>query len=298
VTDSESAWTIRRILVALDASAHSLAAVEAAVELAARLEAELLGLFVEDVDLLRFAESPCAREILYASAKDAPLSRATMESRLRAQCEQARKALSAAAARLQVPWSFRSVRGRVTPEILAAAAEVDLLALGNIGWSFGPPVRMGSTALEAATSSIPVLLVSERGLPREVNLAVYYDGSTAAKRSLLAAAQLARTGANATTVLLAPRARGRSAAMRDDVAALLEGKGVEVRFRELDPNDEMSLFRTLKAEPPGTLLLGGRDLLKKLQAAGISQREIEMPMLLLADGESSEVEPKPEPQAR
>ena len=59
---------IRRILVALDASRHSLAALEAAAELAARLKAELVGLFVEDIDLLRLAGLPFAREIRYPSA--------------------------------------------------------------------------------------------------------------------------------------------------------------------------------------------------------------------------------------
>lgn len=292
MTDPERMRTIRRILVALDASVHSLAAVEAAVELAARLEAELLGLFVEDIELLRLAESPYARELLYPSAKEAPLSRATMESRLRAQSEQARKALAAAAERSQVPWSFRIVRGHVTSEILAAAAEADLLAMGKIGWSFG--VRMGSTALEIVTSAIPVLLVSEQGLPPDVKLVVYYDGSTVAQRSLLAAAQLAQPEKNIITVLLAAPDRERAGEMRDEINALLEGKDIEVRYREIDPRDEMSLFRALKAEQPGSLVLGGRELLKKLQAVGVSQREIEVPLLLLADGEESEAKPEPE----
>ena len=50
--------TPRRILVALDASAHSHAALAAAVALAARLHAEIEGLFVEDINLLRLAELP------------------------------------------------------------------------------------------------------------------------------------------------------------------------------------------------------------------------------------------------
>jgi nucleotide-binding universal stress UspA family protein len=48
--------TIRRILVALDASPHSFAALEAAAHLAAHLEAELFGLYVEDENLLRGAD--------------------------------------------------------------------------------------------------------------------------------------------------------------------------------------------------------------------------------------------------
>ena len=76
--------------------------------------------------------------------------------------------------------------------------------------------------------------------------------------------------------------------MRDEINALIKDKDIEVRYREIDPQDEMSLFRALKAERPGSLVLGGRELLKKLQALGPLQREIDMPLLLL-DG--------PEPEA-
>lgn len=288
MSDPDRTLTIRRILVALDASSHSLAAVEAAVELAARLEAELLGLFVEDIELLRLADSPYAREVLYASAKETPLSRATMEARLRAQSEQARKALVAAAERSQVRCSFRIVRGKVTSEILAAASEADLLALGRIGWSFGSQVRMGSTALEVVTSAIPVLLVSEQGVPPDVRLVVHYDGSAAARRGLLTAAQLARPGKGGITVLLAAGNRERASTMQDEVDALLEGRGIAVRYREIDPRDGMSLFRALQAEQPGILVLGGRELLKKLQSIEERQREIEMALLLVGDGPESE----------
>jgi nucleotide-binding universal stress UspA family protein len=49
---------IRKILVALDASLGSRAALRAAADLAAAMEAELSGVAVEDVELLRFAEAP------------------------------------------------------------------------------------------------------------------------------------------------------------------------------------------------------------------------------------------------
>jgi hypothetical protein len=61
-------FEIHRILVALDASVRSLAALEAAAELAAEWHAELLGLFVEDVELLRLAATPAAIHCVYPSA--------------------------------------------------------------------------------------------------------------------------------------------------------------------------------------------------------------------------------------
>ena len=73
MNEHEREPTIRRILVALDASRHSLAALEAASELAEALKAELVGIFVEDVNLLYLAGLPFAREVRYLSGVDRPL---------------------------------------------------------------------------------------------------------------------------------------------------------------------------------------------------------------------------------
>ena len=60
---AERPFPIRRILVALDASEASRAAIRSAVDLAARFRAELVGLFVEDVNLLRSAQLPFVRKV-------------------------------------------------------------------------------------------------------------------------------------------------------------------------------------------------------------------------------------------
>ena len=75
--------TTRRILVALDASQHSLAALEAASELAEALKAELVGIFVEDVNLLNLAGLPFVREVGYPSGAARPLDSPSMERALR-----------------------------------------------------------------------------------------------------------------------------------------------------------------------------------------------------------------------
>ena len=117
--------SFRRILVALDASNHSLAALEAAVELAATMKAELEGLYVEDVKLLRVASSPATREVRYPFVSAAQLDSEYMERQLRAQASQARRALMAACEKQKVKWSFRVVRGEVAHEVVAAAPQID-----------------------------------------------------------------------------------------------------------------------------------------------------------------------------
>ncbi|MGI9243387.1 MAG: universal stress protein, partial [Verrucomicrobiales bacterium] len=59
----------RRILIGLDSSPTSLRGLAAAAEMAARLDAELVGLFVEDDNLLRLARLPQSYEIGMQSAR-------------------------------------------------------------------------------------------------------------------------------------------------------------------------------------------------------------------------------------
>ncbi len=277
------AAAIRRILVALDASPHSLAALRAAVDLAAKMDAELEGLFVEDAALLRLAELPCAREVLHFSTAEFPLTRASMESRLKAQSEQIRRALEAAATRARIEWSFRIARGEVAAEVLAAAAGVDLLALGRGGWALDRRVRTGSTALEIAASSLPVLLLPERGIPENAHLLVYYDSSPAAQRALLAAAQIAEAGMDGLTLLVKSGIGIDKEPIEREVAALLEGMALEVRYLHFDPDKKDSLLVALKAEKNGVLVLGSRKPLQELLPLSAFLSETEMPLLILGD---------------
>jgi nucleotide-binding universal stress UspA family protein len=278
MSQTAPALVIRRILVALDASPHSLAALEASVQLAARIGAELVGLFVEDTALLRLAEIPCTRELLYFSVAGAPLTRESMESQFRAQSEQIRRTLEAAARRVQVAWSFRTVRGTIISEIKAAAAGVDLVALGRGGWSLDRRLRAGSTALEIADSSLPVLLLPSDRIPEKAHLIVYYDGSREAQRGLLAATGLSLAGMDGITVLV------ESDREPDPflTETTLANKDIEIRCVYVGAANEAGLLATLRAEKGGILVLGSRALLNRLPALDTILRETEMPLLLLA----------------
>ena len=280
---------IRRILVALDASPHSLAALEAAVDFAARIQAELTGLFVEDVELLRLADSPYAFEILLPSATIVPLERAAMEAKLKAHSEGVKNALAAAAQRARVPWSFRTARGHVASEILAALAEADLLAMATIGSTFGRHFRFGSAALDSAKSALPVLLLPAHGRPLKGHLLVLYDGSAAARRQMSFAAGLASAGANRITVLLASVDQKRVGEWKEELKGLLGGSGADITYRSFDPKDDAALVRAIKAEKEGVLLLAGRIFLEKLRNLESYLDESEM-SLLLCDGSEVEAE--------
>jgi len=280
VSEPATPFAIRRILVALDASPYSLAALEMAANLAATLEAELAGLFVEDVDLLRMADAPSAREIAY-QGEASPTSRTVMERKLRAQSDQIRSILAEAAERAQVRWSFRTVRGEVASALLAAASQHDIVAMGRLGWSFARRPRIGSTALELAASSIPLLLISQRAALQNLFLLVYYDSSAAARNALEVAAKVAKSGAKAITVLVAASDFENRVS---EIRRLLHGQGLEVRFKPIDLDEEMSLSRAVKEEGAVLLVLAGRQLLKDREAFEALLRQVEVPLLVLGDG--------------
>ena len=112
---------VRRIVACF--APGSPASPEAIARLAREMRAELLGLFIEDSDLLRFASLPFAAEVGFASARRRPLDLAGMERTLRLHADFVRKALAAALDPAQHAWSFRVARGTPASTVAAALAE-------------------------------------------------------------------------------------------------------------------------------------------------------------------------------
>jgi nucleotide-binding universal stress UspA family protein len=189
--NQERTLSIRRILVALDASPHSLAALETAAELAAGLHAELRGLFVEDINLIRLAQLPFAREVSYFSTEFRRVELHQLEQQLRAQANRLRDIMAAVADRANIPWELRIVRGSVASEVLTAAADTDLIVMGKLGRSLAG--RMGSTTKLLVMHGRGLTMIMQQDYRLTLPVIVIYDGSMLAKKALEAAIHLAKT---------------------------------------------------------------------------------------------------------
>jgi nucleotide-binding universal stress UspA family protein len=248
--------TIRRILVALDASRHSLAALEAASELADTLKAELVGIFVEDVNLLRLAGLPFAREVRYLSVTARPLDSPSMERELRIQAEQVKRTLAVVAGRRQLRWSFRVVRGEVVTELLTAAQEADLLALGRASWATTRRVRLGATAREVVAQALRPVLLLQQGHAICQPIQLVYDGSAAAKRALTTAVRLASVIGGHLTVMIAADAPDTAQRLEGDVDARLQAQQVRGHYRRLIKPSAEEMAGALHTAGGGTLIIG------------------------------------------
>lgn len=277
----EGELVIRSILVALDTSAHSLAALEAAARLAAAMHAELVGLFVEDVNLLRLAALPFAREVRWPSSTRRSLDEARMERELRLMASQARRALALAAEEAETEWQFRVVRGAVADEVLRAALEVDLLTLGRASRPLSRRVRLGSTAQAAAVRGGRSVLLARKGADPDQPVVVTYDGSAVSPRVLSAAVQMAQTGESNLIVLILADNADDAPQLAEDASALLGDGVAHAEYRFLPTNGEESLTEMLLQEHCSLIVLGGENEILRGERLHKLLDQLDCPVLLV-----------------
>ena len=217
MSDEQSPTALKHILVALDASPHSRAALDAAVKVAAAFEAEVHGLFVEDETLLRAAQLPFSHEVRAYTTSPKQLSNRRVQRQMRYQSEYAEHTLQYAAEEAEVAYEFETVQGRVTHELLRAAAETDLLVLGKTSTDSSRR-RLGSTSQTVLAEAASSVLVVRETVPVQKPILTYYDGSDTADGALRMAVQLAqRGGPRPLTVLLPGEDEAEATRLREDV---------------------------------------------------------------------------------
>jgi len=219
VTVPDTDFGVRRILVALDGSAHAGGALEAAAALAARLHAELEGIFVQDVDLARLAALPIGREIQFLTGQSRDFTADELDAQNREQEARARQAIAAAAARAHVAHAFRVARGQVNAEVISAARGADLLIVGVGRASPGGRARLGGTARAVAEHAPRSVMISRPGTRTIGRPLVFYDGSDGAKRALRAALRVFGAGERGLVVLLDSEDAVRTGALRKEVGS-------------------------------------------------------------------------------
>jgi nucleotide-binding universal stress UspA family protein len=257
MTEGERDEPIRRILIALDASPNSLSALRTAAELADLLQAELVGLYVEDINLLRMAEMPFAREYSLFRASPQQITRSQIEQQLRTQARQARRALEAAAQPRHLRWSFRVLQGVITLELLSAAEDTDLIILGRTGWSHRK--RLGSTARVVVRQSVCQALVLGRGAHLGLPVGLIYDGSELGRRTVQSALRMLRQREGYLVVFILAPTVEEARRWQAEAAEMLRARGLHIHFRWLVKLDSERLQGIVQTESLGMLLLPGED---------------------------------------
>ncbi len=175
------------IVVGLDASPHSLAALRAATELASLLNVDLEGLFVEDIELAKLCQYPFQQEVRSYTGALHPLDSQALSRQMRAAAAYMRRSMEKEAARRSVRWRFQVRRGSVADELLAASSSATVMSLGRASRqrrSLGSTVR---AVLERSNS--PVLVPDGNGV-LSIPFVAFFNGEPAAERALRFAIRL------------------------------------------------------------------------------------------------------------
>ena len=123
---------IRRILLALEPWGIHQASLELALQLARAHGAELAGLLIEDLNLLRAADLPFTSEIMWTGAEERRLDPEVLLRRLRAETERLKESVVKRAESVGVRWSFRSVQALDIRGALAEIKKEELMIMGRL----------------------------------------------------------------------------------------------------------------------------------------------------------------------
>lgn len=279
MSPEERGEEIERILVAIDASPHSMAALQAAAELAESLGAELIGVYVEDINLIRVSQLPGIREVTVFSAAARPFDRQSVRQQLRMQARLARRALATIAERSDVRWSFRVVQGVISAELLAAALESDLIILGKSGWTRRR--RLGSTARVVVAQAPHQAMILQEGSRLGLPIGVVYDGSPISQKAIMAAAQLLSEQEGYLVVIILAENFQKARELQSEIAPWLRRRGFQARYRWLVEADPDKLIQIIKIEGCGALVLPGEGEVIKGDALTEVIDKTECPALLV-----------------
>jgi len=246
---------IVRIWVALDDSPRSAAALLTATALAAELDAELAGLFVEDIDLEHLCRLPFAREYSALTGTGRPLSADDIQRTWRREARAMQLLLAETAARSRLRWSFRVARGRVSAEVNTLARALDLVVLGRRSGMGMAVVRTTQLLADIHQRVGPVL--------------VLFESVALSSHSLETAAKLARSSGAELVLLIkdGDPATFRAACLA--ARAFLQERSSDGRCFRLGKVATEDLLQAVRREGAGCLVLAGRE--RFLRQAGFER---------------------------
>jgi nucleotide-binding universal stress UspA family protein len=190
VNEANQPIRVGRILVSLDNSRHSLAALQAAVELAQHYGAELKAIFVEDTTLLRLAEMPFCQEVGEYTAIVREISSDGLSQGMVVQSRWVLRSFRNIINQTDLRAEIAIRRGNINETIATESQTCDLVIIGKTGTNpLGRP-RLGSTAQALVKNHTKPLLLVEENNRLGYPMIVFYENSPLGKICLETARDL------------------------------------------------------------------------------------------------------------
>jgi hypothetical protein len=131
VTEIKANDRPNKVVVTVDIESSLSPTLELAIALAVASRSNLHGLFIEDMDLLRVANLPFAREVILASGRPRILDNQQLFRSLNARSRHFRQSLERYAQQSSLAWTYSTVRGNRRSMQLAESADAQFLIIGR-----------------------------------------------------------------------------------------------------------------------------------------------------------------------
>lgn len=275
-SDKEKEKTVffRRILVGVDTSSHSRAALEAAALLAQKMEGKLFGLFVQDEVWSKICKMPSVTAVNELTGATQSLEEKDLQEQIDLLAKRLRRQLRTISRENKISHTWKTVRGRVEEEILEAAKEADLITIGRRGSSFPQKKKLGSSAKAIIQSADKPILILKKGLKLGKNITALYDGSEESKRSIQLALSLADEKKGITVLVL------RDQANKEEVKEITEGTLLPVEVLELTNPDIWRITHFVNQQNAGLFIIPkNQSLLKNSIESVLNQ--LKCPLLMM-----------------
>jgi hypothetical protein len=256
---------IERVVVALDAASDNRTAIDTAARLAARVDALLHAIFVEDEELLWAAGLGFTRESSWGAGGE-PFTLERTARQLRAAAETARRDLATIAGERRVAASFEILRGPAG-RVLAGATEHDLV-VGGLSRPVAGHFRVECRWFNSVDSASGPVLLARRAWRAEGGIIVLLHGrGSGAVRLLEAAAEIAEAAGGSLLVIASPAIADAEAWVGERLAATAVPWRIETAPAQpeaLDRRIAESGCRLLAIEAPATGAARLREWSEKL----------------------------------
>lgn len=277
--ETEKTVLVREILVAVDISKHSQAALEAAVALARTLEANIRGVFVHDEVWNHISRLPSISAVNTLTGQIFPFEDDTMEERVRLLESRLRQKLENISRRRDITHSWHSARGIVEEEILVAAKKTDLITIGLKGSSTRRKI-MGSSARRVIEKTDKPVLVLKEGLRLGRTITAVYDGSTGSQKGIKMALDIAERNESTLKVLILNNELEAREDRNQKLESLFRNRNVFAKFELLDRPDASQFLNSVNQQKSG-LLIVPKDLPLLKRSLDVILNHINCPLLMM-----------------
>ena len=219
--------------------------------------AEILGLFVEDINLLELSRLPVAREITFEGPGAKLIEPRNIERQFRAHGNRMQNLFETAVKNIGASHSFQVIRGELCAELLKVSTDCDMLVLSHSRRHFGPRLTIRTRLGEILESGPPTLVFVQEQWRTGQRVATLFDGSEQSLAALRIAVSIASSENLDLSVWLPDLADVERQQLEVRAREVINGSLTRYSLRVLRTQNVDALVKAASAENIRALVLPG-----------------------------------------